>query len=259
MTVETVRHAGEIPRITRATDAREVALGVYAKLLDLLQRIEPTDWHARTDCPAWDVADMVGHLIGAARANASIRELVRQQVWALRHKAEFDGNDLDAMNALQVREHADLSPEQRLETLRRLYPAAVAGRMRLPRPLRALRFSVAQSGSTAEGMPASVTLGHLMDVIYTRDAWLHIVDIARGTGQAMDLDREVDGRVVEDVVAEWASRHGQPFVLTLSGPAGGAFRQAEGGPVIELDAVEFCRVVSGRAPAQGLLATRVLF
>lgn len=259
MTVDTARNVADIPRITKATDAREVALGVYEKTLALLERLEPRHWGARTDCPDWDVADMVGHLIGAARANASIREVVRQQVWALRHKAEFDGNDLDAMNALQVRDHADLSPGQRIETLRRLYPAAVAGRMRFPRPLRPLRFSVAQSGSTADGMPTSVTLGHLIDVIYTRDVWLHRVDIARATGQALDLDGGVDARIVEDVVAEWASRHGKPFALTLSGPAGGVFRQGDGGPVIELDAIEFCRVVSGRAPAQGLLATRVLF
>ena len=258
MTVETVRNVAEIRRISRATDAREVALGVYAKLLDDLALLDANDWHARTDCPAWDVADMVGHLLGAARANTSIRELLRQQIWALRHKSEFEGNDLDAMNALQVRDHADLSPEQRVETLRRLYPAAVAGRMRFPRPLRPLRFSVAQSGSTAEGMPTAAVLGHLMDVIYTRDVWLHRVDIARATGRELAVDREVDGRIVEDVVAEWASRHGKPFVLTLSGPAGGTFRQGDGGPT-ELDAIEFCRVVSGRAPAQGLLATRVLF
>jgi len=60
-------------------------------------------------------------------------------------------------------------------------------------------------------------------------------------------------------VAEWAARHGQPFRLTLSGPAGGGFRQGDGGPSLQLDAVEFCRTLSGRAPSDGLLATRVLF
>lgn len=236
-----------------------MALGVYEKTLALLERLEPHHWGARTDCPDWDVADMVGHLIGAARANASFRELLRQQLWGTRHKKDFDGSDLDAANALQVRDHVALSPEQRIQTLRGLAPKAVQGRMRLPRLLRAIVVPVAASGSAAAGMPTSVSLGHVMDMIYTRDTWMHRVDIARATGLALDLDREVDGRLVEDVVAEWASRHGQPVSLALAGPAGGAFRQGDGGPVLELDAIEFCRVVSGRAPAQGLLATRVLF
>jgi uncharacterized protein (TIGR03083 family) len=258
MTVQTVRDVEQIRPITYATDARDVALGVHAKLVRFLEQLEPEEWSAPTDCPAWDVADMVGHLIGAGRANASIRQLLRQQIWAARHKGEFGGNDLDAMNALQVRDHAGLTPAQRVAALRAITTAAVKGRMRFPRPLRGVRIPLAPSGSTAQGMPTSLTLGHLMEVIYTRDAWLHRVDIARATGRALDLDH-IDARVVEDVVAEWARRHGQPFHLTLTGPAGGEFRQVDGGPRIELDAVEFCRALSGRAPAEGLLATRVLF
>lgn len=259
MTLQTTRSVADITPITLATDAREVALATYRKLVDLLEDLQPQDWDAQTECPAWTVSDMVGHLIGAARANASVRELLRQQFWALRHKNEYDGSDLDAMNALQVRASADLSPEQRVQTLRAAVPAAVNGRMRFPRPLRRIRVPVAQTGSMADGMPTSLSLGHMMDVIYTRDAWLHRVDIARATGRDLHLDAEVDGRIVEDVVREWGMRHGRPFHLTLTGPAGGEFRQSTGGPSVELDAVEFCRIVSGRAPGEGLLATRVLF
>jgi hypothetical protein len=201
---------------------------------------------------------MVGHMIGAARANASLRELVRQQVWATRHKKEFDGNDLDATNALQVRDHAHLPVTERAGVLRGLAEKAVDGRMRFPRPLRGVRVALARSGSTAAGMPTSLTLGHVMDVIYTRDVWLHRVDIARATGRTLDLD-EVDARIVEDVVAEWARRHGQPFHLVLTGPAGGVFHHGAGGTEIEHDAVEFCRALSGRAPGDGLLAARVPF
>jgi hypothetical protein len=32
-----------------------------------------------------------------------------------------------------------------------------------------------------------------------------------------------------------------------------------GGPAIDMDAVDFCRTVSGRAPADGLLGTEVPF
>lgn len=258
MTAATIRSAADITPITFATDAQQVALAAYDKLLDLLERLEPQDWSARTECPDWDVADMVGHLIGAARANASLRQLLRQQTWALRHKRDFDGNDLDAMNALQVRDHAGLGPDERVARLRAAAPAAVRGRMRLFRPLRRIRVPIAPAGSTAAGMPASLSLGHLMEVVYTRDVWLHRVDIARATGRALDLDA-TDARVVEDVVAEWAARHGQAFELALTGPAGGAFRQGQGGPSLQLDAVEFCRILSGRQPGEGLLAVRVLF
>lgn len=259
MTSIPVRGAEQIRPITFTTDARDVALGAYDRLLVLLEQLEPQDWSAPTDCPGWDVADMVGHLIGAGRSNASFREFVRQQAWALRHKGEFDGNGLDATNARQSMDHVGLSPTERIDTLRAVSADAVDGRMSFPRLLRGIRVPLAQTGSTAEGMPSSLSLGHLMAVVYTRDVWLHRVDIARATGRALDMDPHVDGRIVEDVVAEWAGRHGEPFHLSLSGPAGGGFRQGDGGPHLELDAVEFCRTLSGRAPGDGLLATRVLF
>ena len=66
-------------------------------------------------------------------------------------------------------------------------------------------------------------MGYLLDVILTRDPWMHRVDIARATGRELELTPEHDGRIVADVVAEWARRHGQPCTLTLTGPAGGEF------------------------------------
>jgi hypothetical protein len=68
-----------------------------------------------------------------------------------------------------------------------------------------------------------------------------------------------DGVLVADVVTEWASRHGRPHTLRLTGPAGGSWSVGAGGPAIDMDAVDFCRTVSGRAPADGLLGTEVPF
>lgn len=74
------------------------------------------------------------------------------------------------------------------------------------------------------------------------------------------LTPEHDGRLVADVVGEWARRHGRPFTLRLTGPAGGHFAAGGGGDeTVELDAVEFCRILSGRAPGVGLLARPVRF
>lgn len=61
-------------------------------------------------------------------------------------------------------------------------------------------------------------------------------------------------------MAEWARRHGRPFTLHLTGPAGGAYVQGPGdGAELTLDAVEFCRILSGRATGDGLLGRRVPF
>jgi len=88
---------------------------------------------------------------------------------------------------------------------------------------------------------------------------MHRVDIARASGTALQLTAEHDGVLVADVVAEWSARHGQPYTLRLTGPAGGTWSSGVDGPQVELDAVEFCRVLSGRETGTGLLATEVPF
>lgn len=248
-----------VPRITRDGSAEELATAAYDQLLALLDELSAEEWDAPTQCPGWTVADMVGHLIGAAKGNASVREQVRQQAWGARHRQEFDGNPLDATNALQIEDHRTLAPAERVAALRAAAAPSVRGRMRIPAAFRRISVSIAPGGSTAAGMPERDTLGHLLDVVLTRDVWTHRIDIARATGRDLTLDPRTDGALVADVVAEWAGRHGQPFELTLTGPAGGTFAQGEGGERLELDAVEFCRVLSGRAEGDGLLGVRVLF
>lgn len=259
MTLTADRQVSDIVRVRRDTDAHSLGLAVYDDLVELLDELSPDDWRRRTECPAWTVRDMVGHLVGAAAAYASIGALLRQQAWAARHKGEFDGNDLDAANAHQIRQYAHLAPPELVAELRRLAPLAVRRRLRTPALVRRVEVPITPKGSTAPGMPAKLALGHLMDTVLTRDVWLHRVDIARATGRPLPLDEAVDGRVVADAVAEWAGRHGQPFRLRLTGTAGGTFRQGDDGQQIELDAIEFCRILSGRAPGEGLLATRILF
>ncbi|MGN6780698.1 MAG: hypothetical protein ACTHJH_04285, partial [Marmoricola sp.] len=89
--------------------------------------------------------------------------------------------------------------------------------------------------------------------------WMHRMDLARATGRDPVLTPEHDGAIVADVVAEWAARHGTAYGLTLGGPAGGTWSSGVGGEEIELDAVDFCRVLSGRGAGSGLLATQVPF
>ena len=102
-------------------------------------------------------------------------------------------------------------------------------------------------------------MGYVFEVILTRDTWMHRVDVAQATGRTLDLTPAHDGRIVADVVAEWARRHGKPFTLELTGPAGGTYTEGSGGAEITCDAVEFCRTLAGRAPGSGLLAQQVPF
>ncbi len=256
MTSTTVRT--DIPRIRHA-DAARLAHHVEDRMIALLEQLDPEDWHRRTDCTAWDVSDMVGHLIGAAKGHASLRETVRQVVYGRRHEDEHDGNAMDAMNALQVRDHAHLTPTERVAALRAITPAAVRRRVRTPGPIGRLPLPIAAgTGSLPDGLPRRISLRYLNDVILTRDVLMHRVDIARATDRDPHLD-EVDGEIVADVVAEWADTHGQPFTLRLDGPAGGVFRRGAGGPELTTDVVTFLRSLTGRCEAEGLLSTPVLF
>ena len=99
------------------------------------------------------------------------------------------------------------------------------------------------------------------DLLRRRRVALHLSreDLARATGNDPVLTKDHDGRIVADAVGEWARRHGQPFSLELTGPLAASFTQGTGSAPITLDAVEFCRVLSGRATGEGLLAQEVPF
>jgi uncharacterized protein (TIGR03083 family) len=239
-------------------EAMALAEIAYGRFADVAERLGPDDWARPTDCEGWDVRDLVGHVVGAMRSAASFRELLRQQREVGR-RAKRDGLDqVDVMTALQIEITAGLTTAELIAECRSLVPRATAGRRRTPAPMRRLVKIPVEMGPIRERW----SIGYLTDVILTRDAWLHRVDLSRAIGADLLLTADHDGRLVADVVAEWARRHGRPYRLALTGPAGGAFA---GGPegsdaeAIELDAVEFCRIVSGRAGGTGLLATPVPF
>ena len=246
MTVQTTQ--GETRM--RHGDWMDAAAEEYRRLGSLLRSLSDADWSAPTDCSEWDVRAVVAHLVGAAEGNARIRETARQA--RLGRKARPGQPLVDGINAVQVQERADRTPAQLVADLADAGARGLRARRRLPAPLRALRLPF--------GPPLGVrSLGYLMDRIYTRDAWLHRVDIARATGAELALTPDHDGRLVADVVEEWARAHGRPYRLVLTGPAGGTWSRGEDGERHELDAVEFCRVVSGRSTGPGLLGTPVPF
>jgi len=88
---------------------------------------------------------------------------------------------------------------------------------------------------------------------------MHRIDISRATERPLELTADHDGVLVKDVVNEWAARHGQPCSLRLRRAAGGSWTFGAGGPALDLDAIDFCRPLSGREPATDLLAPQVPF
>src|SRR4029077_2021786 len=139
------------------------------------------------------------------------------------------------INELQIRERSQLTNDDVVAQLSAVGPKAVKGRWGTPPPMRYLPISF--------GPPIGwASLKYLLDVGFTRDVWAHRIDICAATGREMDLRADHDGVLVADIVAEWASLHGEPFELVLEGPAGGKFVQGTGGELVTIDAVEFVRV-----------------
>lgn len=245
---------GIAPAIERA-DAMVLGRTAYARFAEALSGVGPDEWARPTDCAGWTVRDLAGHVVGAMRSAASVRELIRQQWESGRRARRLGGSPVDHMTAIQVEVTAALGVDELVAECAALVSPAVAGRRRTPAPIRLVRVPV-PVGAVRERW----SVGYLVDVILTRDAWMHRIDLCRALGVEPELTADHDGRIVADVVDEWLRRHGRPARLTLTGPAGGRFASAApDGPAIELDAVEFCRTVSGRAPGTGLLATEVPF
>jgi hypothetical protein len=193
---------------------------------------------------------MAGYMLGMIQMAASLPEMVRQQAASIRQAKRQGGLQIDALTALQVEKNAALSEAEIASEIRRLGPQAVRGRRRAPALIRSRAMKEETDGWWA--------FGYLLDVILTRDPFMHRIDITRATGVPMRATPEHEGVLVDDVVHEWAERHGSPYSLELSGPAGGRWQKGEG-EHHAMDAFEFCRVVSGRAPATGLLTTQVPF
>lgn len=253
MTAPTV--IGAIQPITR-DEAWHLAVTEYTRLVEQLRALSPSDWQCPTDCPLWDVRAMAGHSVGMMTDFTSYRSLMRRMRAATQAAKRTGGPFIDAMTAQQVDDHASLTSDELIARAADNGPKAARWRAKANRLFRRMPMK-----EEVGGRPETWRMAYLLDVILTRDPWMHRIDIARATGRDLDLTPDHDGRIVADVVAEWGRRHGQPFTLTLTGPAGGAYAANHGGDGedITLDAIEFCRILSGRASSNALLAQPVPF
>ncbi len=245
-----------IQPISRA-DAEVLAATEYARMVEQMRSLDAEDWAKPTDCPLWDVRAMAGHSVGMMSDFTSLRSVMRRMRSATKDAKKVGGLLIDSMTAQQVAEQAGLTAAELIARVEQVGPKAAHWRTHAPALFR--RYSTKE---TVGGQVESWRIAYLLDTILTRDPWMHRVDIARATGRDHRLTPDHDGRIVADVVAEWARRHGQPFTLTLTGPAGGEFTTSghgDAGECITIDAIEFCRTLSGRASGSGLLTQEVPF
>ncbi len=246
----TATRVEDIAPVDRA-EASSLAVEEFRRARAFLASLTDDDWHRPTDCPAWDVRALVGHVLGGGEAFASVRELVHQMRAATAGQKRGEVF-IDVMTALQVEERSTLTREELLTRLEAVGPKAARFRRRFAFRRMSMKEEIG-------GQPETWRMAYLVDRVLNRDTWMHRVDLARATDRPMELTADHDGRIVADAVADWADRHGQPFTLHLEGVAGGEFVQGDDGEELTLDAVDFCRILSERAPGEGLLAQPVPF
>lgn len=238
----------------RPIDKNEMAILAreeYDRLLVLLKSLPAVEWNNPTVCTGWTVKDMVAHLVGAAESNASVAETFRQLFHGSRIARSKGAPTVDGINEFQVKQRRHMTPVELVDRLADVGDKAIKGRAKTPRLVRKIKLTDPTGGK--------MTMGHLVDVIYTRDEWLHRNDVAEATGRPFMVTSAHDGRIVEDVVREWAGKHRSPVVLNLTGSAGGCFELGKGGEHISLDAVEFCKMLSGRISGQIPIKERIAF
>ncbi|MEO5902370.1 MAG: maleylpyruvate isomerase family mycothiol-dependent enzyme [Ilumatobacteraceae bacterium] len=217
------------------------------KFAAALASIDASQWALPTDCDRWTVRDVAAHIIGSAAGQAKLREFVRQVRAGKPLVAENGGQFWwDGMNEVQVRERAPATTDELQAEWAVVSSRALRARNKMPRPIARLPLLKLP-------VVGRQSLSYLFDVGFTRDVWMHRIDIAHATGVAPDLDAQHDGRIFADIVREWAGTHGEPFSLVIDGPAGGTFVQGTGGEHVQMGFVQFCRILTERASGEGIL------
>lgn len=234
---EEITRTEAIPGLSHPETMR-LAQSQTSALENELRRLSPEDWDAPTDCDRWSVHDIVAHVTGWAEVMASPRAFIRQAKLTRSLRKELD-DKLDAQNEAQVVARRDMTPDELIESWSAATPRFLSVRKGLGFVGKPIPVYIGPIGLT--------TLRFLLGQIFMRDHFMHRIDISRATGKEMTLG-DPERRIVADVVRHWA-RNAKPNVrLELSGAAGGVFISGKGeGATIKGDALDFCRLMCGRA------------
>lgn len=239
-------HARAIPPLSHR-EAKAMATLELERFLALVTSLSEEDWEKPTACPRWNVRQMLAHVTGAAASYASFAEFTRQNSFKVQRPYRASGlSYLDSLNQIQVNDRATASPAALIDELRTVGPRAIATRARLPLLLRALRVPLPALGF--------VPVGYLTDLIYTRDMWMHRLDLCRATGHEMVMTPEHDGRIVSLIMRDVAKKlmatlRNTSMVYHLSGGVDGTWQlgaQVPPATTLHLDVVDFNLLASGR-------------
>ncbi len=242
----TTTQASAIPKLAK-NEAMALASTEYDLSTTLLRDLSGADWQSPTVCTKWNVREIALHLLGAAEGNASVREMLHQQLAGTKlYKQRGYDHMVHGVNDVQVSERHDLTPAELLARWERVVPKALSGRRNFPPFLRGLKVDFGP-------VLGRRSMAYVMDQVYTRDLWMHRIDISRALGREPVLTAEHDGRLIADMVLDWATTHGHAFDLELTGPAGGHFAQGNNGQTLRIDAIEWIWIISGRGTGAGLL------
>ena len=237
-----------IPRIKHA-EAMDIAAEENQRFAAAMRALATEHWSRPTDCSRWDVKALCAHVIGSAAGQASPVEFFRQVRTGKPIVAEIGAQYWwDGMNELQVRERAARTTDELIAEWDVASAKGLRARRKMPRPV--ARLPLLKLPPPVGRQP----LAYLFDIGFTRDVWMHRVDLTQATGTAFGADAAHDGRIIADIVAEWAGTHGKPFSLELTGPAGGRFSAGSGGEHVTIDAIEFTRILAERVHGEGILA-----
>ena len=235
-----VMAAESIPSVT-ADEACSLLETQLDQFLALVKSLGPSEWSKPTACTTWNVRDILAHQAGGYASGTGYGEMIRQYARILKPGKLPE----DSINALQLQERANHSPEELIEELERAGPPAArnwAYGFRLVKPL-----------MVPHAVAGTLSLRYLMWVIHSRDTWMHRLDMCRATGRPFQPSAGQDHRIVALIMRDVGRSlrkklKGKTLSFDLTGFVGGAWQVGGGRPaaVIRMDALDFCIFASGR-------------
>ena len=235
-----------IPAVAVMPPTRQQAVDTFAAEISafgtLIDGLSGDDWTQPTMCGDWSVRDVVAHAGGQVEELARFPVMIRRLRSAKRRYPERIV--LDGHNQVQIDDVAGMPPGGITSRFHRYGPAGVRALRRMPFLVRRMPSDWFFPGSPLR----EPHLGYLFDVIVTRDAWMHRVEIRRATGRDVTV-ADHDGTVVDQVIRDLGmSWRGPSVKLELTGDAGGTWTLGDGEPTatVNADAVEMMLHLSGR-------------
>lgn len=209
----------EIAKAQRS-EVAQLARTELQRFVDLIEKLSPSDWEQPTACTLWTVKDIVAHQAAHVMAGTRFTEFLGQ--FNSRNFREYTAkgmNSLDAANQRQVDLRAQRTPAELIAEIKTNSDRSLQGRQRFPWLVRFMPIPV-------PGHDGRLNLGELIDIIFTRDMWMHRLDICRATGHSMTLTAEHDGRInalaIRELGMALRSKLKDAAILyRLTGPAGG--------------------------------------